>query len=171
MTDALPSPDRDDRADRIVAGIARAKPAADGADANASPSETATELLEVLTSTDAWLRTIDLDRVPDVIDAGELPGLVDLGKLGDAIAERDADLLFDLSDLRRVVNTRELWNAVDLREFVRAKRRLERDVAEVLGGNPEIGAGGDSEAVADVKAFAASLRPDATQAVIQQEAT
>lgn len=166
MIDSSPVPD----ADRLAEGIDRATPTADDA-AKREPNEIASELVDVLKSTDALLRTIDLERVPEVIDVAELPGLVDLDRLGDAISERDPDLLFDTSDLRRVVDARALWNAVDLREFATAKRRLEREVDDVLGETPVPGVGGDSEAVADVKSFAASLRPDATQALLQQEAT
>lgn len=152
--------------EKIGAGTGRSEPSS----GDESPlTGTAKELLEVLDATNALLRTIDLEKLPDAIDVEELPNLVDLERLSDAIAEHDPDLLFDLRDLERVVNSRELWNSVDLLEFGGAKRTLDRELEDVVGEDTALES--DSEAISDVKEFADSLRPGAKQALIQQGVT
>lgn len=154
----------------IKAGFDQVRSASDDVESNPSLTGTAKELFDVLESTDELLKTIDLDKLSDVVEVEELPALVDLERLSDAIKERNPDLVFDLSNLEGVVNKRELWNSVDLLEFVKAKQRLEREVEDVLGEGALAESGSESEAVADVKEFVSSLRPEATQALIQQEA-
>ena len=123
----------------------------------------------MLVATDVLLETIDLEKLPDVVDVGEVRSVVDLDRLSDAIRERDPDLAFDLSHLERVVDRRELWNALDVLEFVNAKRTLDRELEDVVGEDASIEVGSDSNAVADAKAFASSLRDDAKDALLQQE--
>ena len=131
---------------------------------------TAKELFDVLAATDVLLETIDLDKLPDIGDVRELRTLVDLDRLPDAIREHDPDLAFDLSHLERVVDRRELWNSIDVMEFVKAKRTLDRELEDVVGGVAPIEGVEDSKAVADAKAFVSSLRDEAKDVVVQQEA-
>ena len=162
------SPDPPDLRERIEAGIERVSSATDDEDAGDSLTAAASELLDVVEQIDTLIRTIDLDQLPDAIDLDALPDLVDFDHIVDAIRERDPDVALDLSNLEGVVDTQKLWNLVDLLEFARTKQRLDREVEDVVGEDADVG--GDSEAVADVKEFAASLGPDAKQSLIHQEA-
>lgn len=153
--------------EKIEAGIDRVSPASDEGSGH-SLTEAASELLDVLEETDALLRTIDLDELPDAFDLDALPDLVDFEHLLDAVKERDPDVGLDLSDLEGVVDKRKLWNLVDLLEFAKAKQRLDRELEDVVGEDGQVG--GDSEAVADAKEFASALGLEAKQSLVQQEA-
>ena len=162
--------------ERIEAGIARVESASDDEDSGTSLTGTAKELFDVLESSDVLLQTIDLDKLPDAVVVEELPNLVDLERLSDAIKTHNPDLSFDMSHLERVVNKRALWNSIDLPEFVKAKRTLDRDLEDVLGEvyhekDALVGIGSDSKAVSDVKRFVSMLRSESGVVLIQQEAT
>lgn len=154
----------------IEAGIDRLKSTSDEGESGTTVTGTAKELFDVLVSTDALLQTIELDKLPDVIEVAGLPELVDLERLSDVIEERNPDLAFDLSNLKEVVDERELWNSIDLLEFGKAKRTLDEELEDVLGEDALAGAGDDSEGVSDVEEYVSELRAEAKDALLQQEA-
>lgn len=155
MSHSSSSPDPPGLEESIEVGINRVSRASDDGDAGHSLTEAVSELLDVPEQTDALLETIDLDELPDAIDLDALPDLVDFEHLLDAIRDRDADAVLDLSNLDGVVDRRKLWNLVDLLEFAKAKQRLDRELEDVVVEDAQVG--GDSEAAADVEAFASSL--------------
>lgn len=167
MSHSSSSPDPPGLREKIEAGIDRVSPTSDEPTGQ-SLTDAASELLDVFEQIDALLRTIDLDQLPDAVDFDALPDLVDFERIMDAIRERDPDVGLDLSNLEGVVDTRELWNLVDLLEFAKTKQRLDRELEDVVGDDAKVGA--DSEAAADVKAFASSLGSEAKQPLVQQEA-
>lgn len=156
--------------EKITAEFDRVKPGVNGEESKHPLSGPAKEIFDVLEATEVLAQSIDFDELPAAIEWDELPNLVDLTRLSDAIRESDPDLAFDLSDLERVVKKRELWDAIDLLEFVKAKRRLDRELEDVIGEDALDGAGGDSKAASDAKEFASSLRGEAAKALVQQEA-
>ncbi|MDS0475179.1 hypothetical protein [Natrinema sp. 1APR25-10V2] len=151
-------------ANGLTAGIERSleEPAADG-------SKAAAELIDVVGEIDDLLETIDFERLPDAIDASALPDLIESDRIPDAIRERNPDLALDFGSIRRVIVLRELWNAVDLVGFQRELRHLKRELEDVVGPDA-FGSSGDSEAAAEIRNFVAEVKPDATNAALQQEA-
>lgn len=129
---------------------------------------TATELREVVEEFDDLLGTIDLEKLPDVVEVSALPELLDLEELPDAIREKDPDAAIDLRALRRVIKLRELWNAVDLVDFTRESREFESELEDVVGPDA-LESSDDSEAAADLEAFTEEAKGDATNAAFQQE--
>ena len=170
LSHSLTNSDGDPLAKRIVSEIDRVSPSSGGGPDD-SLTGTAKELHDVLVASNLLLETIDLEKWRAVVDVGELPTLVDLHRLSDAIRERNPDLAFDLGHLERVVNRRELWNSIDLREFVKAKKTLDRELDDVFGEGTTSVPMGDSKAVADAREFVATLRDEAPKVLVQQEAT
>ena len=158
-----------DRPGILETGIERPKSALQ--DETGRPTTaTAKELLDILEASDVLRHTIDFDKLPAAIDREELPNLVDLDHLADAIRERNPDLMFDASNLKEVIRTRELWEAVDLLEFATAKHRLDEELEDVIGEDALEGFSGDSKVTEDVEAFVSSVKPEAVNALVQQEA-
>ncbi len=155
--------------DRLTAGAERllSKTAADGSDETRAALA---DLVDVLEAIDALLDTIDLETLPDALEVSALPALVDFGELPTAIRERDPDAALDLGTIRDVVEPRPLWNAVDLVDFVQGLRRLERELEDVVGPGA-LESSDDSAAAAEVRSFVADVKPDATNAALQQEVT
>ncbi|WP_339102261.1 hypothetical protein [Haloterrigena salinisoli] len=155
--------------DRIKAGTARLVRETADDESSDSLSATAAELWDVLEEVDDLLGTIDLENLPDVIEASALSDLLDRDELPAAIREGDPDRALDLSTIRRAVNLRELWNTVDLVDFRRELRQLEAELEDVVG--PDLlDSSGDSEAAAEVRSFVDEVKPDATDAALQQQA-
>lgn len=170
MSESPTSSESNSLLENIETELKRNTPTSDDDDSGTSLTGTAKELFEVLEATDELLRTIDLDKLPDVLEEEELPNLFDFDHLADAIEEHNPDLAVHLSNLEEVVNKRELLDSIDLLEFGKSKRRLDRELEDVLGEDALSGGGGDSEAVSDLEEFVSSLRPEAAQALVQQEA-
>ncbi|GAB6882278.1 hypothetical protein JCM19583_15310 [Halopiger thermotolerans] len=143
---------------------------ADGA-SDETLSATAAELLDVVTALEDVLGTIDLERLPAAVDTAALADLVDPAGIPAAILERDPDLALDLSTLRRAVVLRELWNSVDLLAFRSETQQLRDELADVVDLGALEGAGGGSQAMADLEAFVDEITPDARNVAIQQQAT
>ena len=168
MSHSSPLSDSNPQQERPETSKDRDRSPTDG-ESDTTLTGTAKELLDVLVATDVLLEAIDLDKLPEIVDVGELRTVVDLDRLSDAIRERDPDLAFDLSHLERVVDRRELWNALDVLEFANAKRTLDRELEDVVDAGASIEVGTDSKAVADARAFVSSLRDEAKDALVQQE--
>ncbi|PCR92390.1 hypothetical protein [Natrinema ejinorense] len=153
---------------RITAGTERLLQEAtpDGSDETRA---TIAELLDVVEEVDDLLETIDFERLPDAVEVSALPDLVKLDGVPNAIREHDPDLALDLSAIRDVIHLRGLWNAVDLVDFLRELRQLKSELEDVLGPDA-FGSSGDSEAAAEIRKFADEVKPDATNAALQQEA-
>lgn len=128
------------------------------------------ELYEVLVASDALLETVDLDSVPESVDPERLLEAVDFERLAHAIRERDPDLAFDLSDLERIVDARTLLDSIDVLEFAKAKRTLGNELEDVFGADGLPGIDGDSQAGAEVTEFLSTLRREARDTAIRQEA-
>lgn len=169
MSGTASSIDVEQLLDRLTAGTVRllSETAADGSDETRAAIA---DLIDVVEAIDALLDAIDLEALPDVFEVSALPALVDLGELPTAVRERDPDTALDLSTIRDVVDSRALWNAVDLVDFVRGVRRLEREFEDVVGPGA-LESSGDSAAAAEIRSFVAELKPDATNAALQQETT
>lgn len=156
-------------AERITAGAERLlrETATDGSDD--ALAATAAELRDVVAEVDDLLETIDFESLPDAVDASALPGLVELEQLPNAIREKDLDRTLDLSTIRDAIELRELWNTVDLVDFQRELRELQRELEDVVGSDA-LEASGDSEARTEIRDFVDDVKPDATNAALQQEA-
>ncbi|OVE85321.1 hypothetical protein [Natronolimnobius baerhuensis] len=161
---------------QIEAGTERLlREAGDGSDgtlsaSNETVSETAAELWDVVDEFEDLLETVDLEKLPDAVDVSALPDLIDLAELPAAIRESDPDLMLDLSQIRRAIHLRELWNAVDLVDFGSELRQLKDELEDVIGPDALASSGaGESDAVAEVKQFVDDVKPEATNAAIQQE--
>lgn len=113
---------------------------------------------------------MDLDHFSGSVDVESLRDRIDFEHLAEAIEERDPDLALDLSDLEDSIDTEELLDSIDLLEFAKAKRRLEKALADVVGDGGFSVGGGDSEAGADATEFFTSLGREAKQTALRQEA-
>ncbi len=155
-------------ADRITTGTERLlrETAPNG---SAETQAVVTELLDVVEEVDDLLETIDFERLPDAVDASALPNLIKEDGLSDAIREKDPDLALDLSTIRDVIELREFWNTVDIADFLRELRQLKTELEDVVGPDA-FDSTGDSEAAAEVRKFVDDVKPDATNAALQQEA-
>lgn len=140
-------------------------------------SELAGELWDVTAEVEGLLETVDMEKVPSVIDAEALSELIDPDGIPAAIREHDPDLVLDLGGVRRAIELRELWNTVDLVAFRAASHRLRTELEDVVGSHPENVLGSDvadssggSEAAADLREYVADVESEATTAAIQQQA-
>ena len=132
-------------------------------------SSTAKELWDVVEEVEELLETIDLEKLPDVVELSALPDLVELDDLPDAIREKDPDQVLDLGPIRHAIRLRELWNTVDLVDFGKELRQLKAELEDVVG--PDLlDSSGDSEASAEIRAFVDDMKPEATNAALQQQA-
>lgn len=170
MSDAPTAGTRGNLSENVDDGLDRVIRALGGGDAGASLTGLDRELFEVLVASDALLETVDLDRVPGSVDLVSLRERIDLERLAEAIEERDPDIALDLSDLEESVDTRELLDSIDLVEFARAKRRLERELEDVVGEDGISVGDGESKAGADANQFVASLGREAKQTALRQAA-
>lgn len=154
--------------DRIEAQTERLLRSADeGSDG--ALSTTAAELWDVVAEAEDLLGTVDLERLPDAVDVSALPDLLERDELPDAIREGDPDAMLDLNALRRAVELRELWNAVDLIGFRKEAREFVAELEDVVG--PDVlESAGDSETATELEAFVDEVKADATNAAIQQRA-
>lgn len=62
-----------------------------------------------------------------------LPDLVDRGGLPNAIREGNPSLALDLSTIGDGIKLRELWNTVDIADFLRELRQLETEREDGIG--------------------------------------
>lgn len=156
-------------ADRITAGTERLlrEAATDGS--NDALAATAAKLWDVVAEVDDLLETIDFENLPNAVDVSALPDLVELDQLPNAIREKDLDQILDLSTIRDVIELRELWNTVDLVDFRTELQQLQSELEDVVGSDA-FESSGDSEAAAKVREFVDDVKPDATNAALQQEA-
>ncbi|WP_226480514.1 hypothetical protein [Natrinema amylolyticum] len=153
---------------RITDGTERLlrEAAADGSDERRA---VITELLDVVAEVEDLLETTDLERLPAAVDVSELPGLVRLDELPNAMRDRDPDLAVDLSTIGDVIELRELWNTVDIADFLRELRQLRTELEDVVSPDA-FETSGDSEAAAEIRRFVDDVTPEATNAALQQEA-
>lgn len=140
-----------------------------GEDADGARAETLAELVDVVRAIEDLLETVDLERLPDVVEPSALPGLLVPDGVPEAIRERDLDPVLDLGALRDVVNLRALWNTVDIVDFRRELDDLKSELEDVVGPDA-FDSAGDSETAADISAFVEGVKPEATNAALQQEA-
>ncbi|WP_247002419.1 hypothetical protein [Halosolutus gelatinilyticus] len=132
-------------------------------------SSTAKELLDVVQEVDDLLGTIDFEKLPDAVEASALPDLIEPDQLPAAIREKDPDRALDLSTIRHAITPGELWNTVDLVDFQKELRQLKTELADVVG--PDVlESSGDSEVAADAAKFVDEVKPEATNAALQQKA-
>ncbi|MFC7213760.1 hypothetical protein ACFQO4_06655 [Saliphagus sp. GCM10025334] len=134
-------------------------------------SSLAKELWEITDAAEGLLETVDLERLPDAVDADDLPDLIDVENLPKAIRDRDASEGIDLSELHHAIKLRELWNTVDLVDFRQASRRLRAEIEDVVGPDRlSAASNGDSRAAADLEAFGDEIRAEAPNVALQQQA-
>ena len=158
----------DQLSDQLKAGTERLLRETAG-ESDDSLSATAAELWDVLEEIDDLLGTIDLEKLPDVVDLSALPDFVELDDLPEAIREKDPDRMLDLGTIRHAIDLHELWNTVDLVDFGRELRQLKAELEDVV--DPDLlDSSGDSETAADVRAFVDDVKPEATNAALQQQA-
>lgn len=170
MSDAPAARPRSSVLEKVDGGLDRLIRALGGDDSGASLTGMERELFEVLVASDEALETMDLDHLSESVDVESLRDRIDFEHLAEAIEERDPDLALDLSDLEDSIDTEELLDSIDLLEFAKAKRRLEKELEDVVGeGGLSVG-GGDSEAGADATEFFTSLGREAKQTALRQEA-
>ncbi|QLG49221.1 hypothetical protein [Natrinema halophilum] len=169
MSQALSPTSVEQLAHRLTAEIERLFRETTTSESDETRAATVAELIDVVEEVDDLLETIDFEQLPGAIDASALPDLVEFGGLPDAIRENDPDLALDLSTIENVITLREVWNTVDITDFVRELRQLKSELEDVAGPDA-FGSSGDSEAAADLRNFVDEVKPDATNAALQQEA-
>ncbi|SER17485.1 hypothetical protein [Natrinema salaciae] len=169
MSQALSPTSVEQLAHRLTAEIERLLREPTSSESDETRAATVAELLDVVEEVDDLLETIDFERLPDAVDVSALPDLVEFDGLPDAIREKDPDPALDLSTIGDVITLRELWNTVDIADFARELRQLRRELEDVVGPDA-FGSSGDSEAAAEIRNFVADVKPDATNAALQQEA-
>lgn len=171
MSSAIHPESAEQLSERLESGFRRVLRDADDDASDETLSSTATELWDVVEAVGALVETIDLEHLPDAVEASALPDLLELEGLPTAIRGRDLDAVFDLDPktLHRAIHLRELWNAVDLVEFRSAVRGLNDELQDVVGDALE--SSGDSEAAARISEFVDEVKDDATNAAVQQQAT
>lgn len=170
MSDAPTAGPRGGLSEKVDGGLDRVIRALGGGDSGASLTGLEKELFEVLVASDGLLETVDLDRATDSVDLVSLRERIDFERLAEAIEERDPDIALDLDDLEENVDTRELLASIDLLEFAKAKRRLERELEDVVGEDGLSVGDGDSKAGDDVTEFVSSLDQAARETALRQEA-
>lgn len=169
MSQAPSSSPFEQLSDRIRAGTERLLRETDDGSTE-TLAETAAELRDVVEELEDLFGTVDLENLPDVVDVAALPELLDPAELPAAIRESDPDLAVDLSTIRRVIRLRELWNTVDLVDFGKEVGQLKAELEDVVGPDALASLGnGESEAGAEIRKFADDVKPEATNAAIQQE--
>jgi len=98
-----------------------------------------------------------------------LPDLVELDQLPNAIREKDLDQIPDLSTIRDAIELRELWNTVDLVDFRTELQQLRSELEDVVGSDTLESSGDSEAAAAKVREFVDDVKPDATNAALQQQ--
>ncbi|RQG98674.1 hypothetical protein EA472_16935 [Natrarchaeobius oligotrophus] len=161
--------DTDGAAKRIEAAVDQLTFAIEQEDSDGNLTETVQELQDIVVEAGQLLETVDLETLPKAVDFRELPGLVDVEQIPTAIRERDPDTAIDLHTIRHAIRLRELWNSIDLVEFAEEAAQLKKEVVDVLDEDALPG-DGTSEAVGEVRDFIAEVRPEVTNAAIQQQA-
>ncbi|WP_254531639.1 hypothetical protein [Natrinema gelatinilyticum] len=156
-------------ADGLLTGIERLLRELETSASDETLAATVAELLDVVLAVDDLLETIDFETLPDTVEMSALPALVEFDAFPDAIRERNPDPALDLGRLEDVITLRELWNTIDVVDFQRELRQLKRELEDIVGPNA-FESPDDSEAVSDVKNYIEAIKPDATNAVFQQEA-
>jgi hypothetical protein len=86
---------------------------------------------QVAAETGELLETVDLAELPDAIDVSEVPEAIDFEEVPAAVANADPERAIELKQLASLVEFDDLWDAVDVREFMQEKDELE-DAADDL---------------------------------------
>ena len=164
-----PEPTAEKLSARVETGIDQLTRAIERGDSDGGLPEITAQIGDVVEEAGHLLETVDLESLPDAIDFEELPKLVDAEQLPTAISDHDLDAALDLRTIRHAIRLRELWNSVDLVEFAKAKEQLECELVDVVGKNAIHGSG-NSKAKTEVRQFVEEIRPEGTNAAIQQQA-
>ena len=96
--------------------------------------ETIHDLLEIADETEELLREVEITELPEAIEADELAEAIEATEIPDAITEGDASEMIDLRALIKAVQLRDLWNSVDVTEFMEEKDELEEEYADFTEG-------------------------------------
>ena len=155
--------------ERIQTALARLTAVLEETAPTAESTAAIAEIGDVVEEAGLLVESVDLESLPDVVVAEELPNLIDVDGLPEALENHDVDAALDLDTIRDAVRLRELWNAVDLVGFAEHESKLEDELADVIGDDRFDGAG-DADAVAAVRTFVDEIRPEATTAATQQQA-
>lgn len=132
--------------------------------------ELAEDLWEVLEELEELLETLDFEELPDAIDVEELPEAVDVEDIPEGLFDEDESAI-DLGNVTEAVNLRELWDAVDLTQFLQEKRELEAAVDDVTDDGDGDGEEDDGmfENVVDMDGADASFEQSARQQFIEEK--
>lgn len=115
---------------------------------------------QVIEETGELLETVDVMKLLGAIDVSELPEVIDTTEVPAAIANAEPERAVELRKLASLVEFDELWDAVDVREFVRNKGELEDAVGEVTGDRDDGSA--ENSSLTDSVGSANSLGSDSS---------
>lgn len=149
----------DEYTEEIQAGVRAVKQAVTDEDDETLLDE-ATDLWEILDEFEDVLDTMDLSEVIEAIEFNDLPEAIDVEDVAEGMTDPDESAI-DLTHLKEAVNLRELWNAMDLTEFVGEAAELDDAVDDVTDGDD-----GFFENVVDGPRLESD--PSARQAYIQE---
>ena len=155
-------------AKRIEAAVDQLTAAIEREDTDGGLTEIAQEIQDIVVEANQLLETIDLETIPNAVDFEALSDMVDVEQIPTAIREHDPDVAVDLHAIRHAIRLRELWNSVDLVGFAEESAQLKEEIRDVVGDDVFTG-GGTSEAAEEVREFVADVRPEATNAALQQQ--
>ncbi|QLD90575.1 hypothetical protein HWV07_16645 [Natronomonas salina] len=134
--------------------------------------ELAEDLWEVLEELEELLETLDFEELPEAIDVEDIPEAVDVEDIPEGLFDEDESAI-DLGDVTEAVNLRELWDAVDLTQFLQEKREFEAAVDDVTDDEDGDGDGeeddGMFENVVDMDGADASFEQSARQQFIEEK--
>ena len=131
----------------------------------------------VVEETGELLDTVDLGELPEAIDLSELPEAIDAKEVPAAIANADPERAVKLKRLMSLVEFDELWDAVEVQEFMQNKGELEDAVDDLTDEDGEessltdslgtAGSGGSSSKSGGDESFIA--QEEAMHATIQSK--
>ncbi|SDR14766.1 hypothetical protein [Natronobacterium texcoconense] len=155
----------DHLSDRIEAGTERLFRDADSTE---TLSTTAAELWDVVEELEDLLETVDLEKLPNVIEVSALADLVAVEEVPAALRDSDPDRALDLRGIRHAIRLHDLWNTVDLVDFQRELRHLKDELEDVVGADA-LDSSGDSNAGVEIGRYLDEVKPEAKNAALQKQ--
>lgn len=112
------------------------------------------------------LETVDVSKLYEFINIRELPNVINFEEVPAAIANADPKRAVELKHLASLIEFDDLWDAVEIREFMRKKDELE-DVVDSKESDGEAGADGSSltDSLKPLNSGGGELGEEMTQAI------
>lgn len=100
---------------------------------------------QIIEESKELLETINITKLSESIDMRKLPKVINFEEIPAAIANADPKRAVELKHLASLVEFDDLWDAVEVREFMRHKDELEDVVDDSVGSSLTDSLGSDSE--------------------------